>query len=230
VSEIVTRAASPVADSWVPPNYDIRSEIESAIPQYLYDIPAAQRALEDLGWVRGADGTLRNAQGEQLRFEVRSVASARTEKEQNTAIIGWKLLGIEVDQLIRPASAVADEETRATYPGIELAGGSYDELFDLRLSCTNIPAASNGWRGRNSSGWCNQEAEGFIQGLQVTIPESERVQLMRGLVRVAMTEVAVMPMYWDLDPILAVAGVTGLPTPSAPGRVHTWNVWEWDRA
>jgi ABC-type transport system substrate-binding protein len=140
------------------------------------------------------------------------------------------LLGIEVDQLIRPASAVADEETRATYPGIELAGGSYDELFDLRLSCTNIPAASNGWRGRNSSGWCNQEAEGFIQGLQVTIPESERVQLMRGLVRVAMTEVAVMPMYWDLDPILAVAGVKGLPTPSAPGRVHTWNVWEWDRA
>jgi len=229
ISEAVTRGTAPIADSWVPPSYEIRRDVESAIPQYPFDLSSAQRAFQELGWTRGTDGVLRNSSGQELRLEARSVASARTERESNTAVSGWKQLGIQVDQFVRPAAAVADEEERSKYPGVELAGGSYDELFDLRLSCKNIPSASNGWRGRNSAAWCNQEADTYIDRLQITIPQSERIQLMRGLVSVAMTEIALMPMYWDLDPILAVAGVRGLPQPTAPGRVHTFNVWEWDR-
>ena len=51
---------------------------------------------------------------------------------------------------------------------------------------------------------------------------------MRGMVRVVMTDMAVFPIYWSLDPILAV-GVKNLPQPSAPTRVHTYNIYEWDK-
>ena len=37
-----------------------------------------------------------------------------------------------------------------------------------------------------------------------------------------------MPVYWDPDPILALAKVRNLPVPSAITQVHTWNVYEWD--
>jgi ABC-type transport system substrate-binding protein len=97
------------------------------------------------------------------------------------------------------------------------------------VSCRTVPNASNRFRGRNTSGWCNQQAQAAIDRLQITIPENERIQAIRELVQVEMTDIAMMPLYWDLDPILALAGVRGLPNPTAPKRVHTWNVATWDR-
>ena len=45
----------------------------------------------------------------------------------------------------------------------------------------------------------------------------------------ATTQLPVMPIYWDVDPILAVAGVKNVPPPSAPTRISTFNIWEWDK-
>jgi len=93
------------------------------------------------------------------------------------------------------------------------------------VSCRTVPNPSNRWRGRNTAGYCSQPAQDAIERLQLTIDEAERTELIRDLVRIEM----MMPLYWDLDPILAVSDVTGPPEPTAPTRIHTWNVAEWDR-
>jgi peptide/nickel transport system substrate-binding protein len=226
ISEVVSRGQAPVADSPIPPFYAMRKEIESAIPQYPYNPDEAVRALGELGWTRGGDGTLRNAAGEPFRFQMRGTPSARADGEQNSTIAGWKLIGIQVDQLVRRTE---NDEERIQYPGMEIGGGSYEEFFDARVSCRTIPNAANRFRGRNSSGYCSQPAQSAIDRLQITIPEPERIVLIRELIQVQMTDVAMLPLYWDLDPILAVPGVKGLPNPTAPKRVHTWNVATWDR-
>jgi peptide/nickel transport system substrate-binding protein len=227
VSEAVTRGVAPIADSVVPPNYAIRQELESAIAQYPFDLAAAERALQELGWARAGDGIMRDAQGQPMRFTVRNTVAGRSEKEQNSAVAGWKQLGIQLEQLIEPSTG--DEQERARHTGVDIVGGAWEEWLDARVSCRSIPAAGNGWRGRNSAGWCYQPAQDLIDQLQVTIPPDQRLQQLRGLVQVLSTQLPNLPIYWDIDSILAVEGIRNLPMPSAPKRVHTWNVWEWDR-
>ena len=60
----------------------------------------------------------------------------------------------------------------------------------------------------------------------VTIAGDERLELHRQLLREQLGEVAVMPLYWDVDPVLAVRGVKNVGR-NAGG--NTWNMHEWDK-
>ncbi len=228
VSEAVTRGNAPVADSFIAPFYSIRKEVESAIPQYPYDLAAAEGAFRDLGWTRAQDGVLRNQQGQELRFTVHANAQGRAEREMNTAVEGWKTLGIQVDQQFDQISITISDEERVKRTGFSLIGGDAQEYFGDRISCQTMPTPANQYRGRNSGSWCNQEAQAFIDALSVTIPQGERTQLTRGLLGVVLTQLPIMPLYWDLDPILVLAGVKNVPPPSAPTRVSTFGIWAWE--
>lgn len=229
VVDVVTRGNATPADSFVPPAYAVRKDVESAIVQYPYDLTAAARALQELGWTRAADGVMRNAQGQELRFRIQATAVARAEREVNTAIAGWKTLGIQVDEAFDPPSITVSDEERVKRQGFSIIGGAAEEFLGDRLSCETMPSPANQFRGRNSGSWCNREAQSFIDQLRVTIPQSERIELQRGLLRVVLTELPIMPLYWDIDPILALGNIRNLPQPSAPTRVSTFNIYEWDK-
>jgi len=229
VSEAVTRGFAPVADSFIAPFYSIRKDVESSIPQYPYDLAAAERALQELGWTKAPDGVLRNQQAQEFRFTVHANAQGRAEREINTAVAGWKTLGIQVDQQLDQVSITISDEERVKRAGFSLIGGDSQEYFGDRISCETMPTPANQYRGRNSGSWCNQEAQSFIDSLRVTIPQDQRTQLTQGLIGVVMTQLPMMPLYWDLDPILVAAGVKNVPPPSAPTRVSTFNIWAWEK-
>ena len=229
VSEAVTRGNAPVADSFIAPFYSIRKDVEAAIPQYPYDLAAAEAALRDLGWTKGPDGVLRNPQGQEFRFTVHANAQGRAEREINTSVAGWKTLGIQVDEQLDPVTITVSDEERVKRAGFSLIGGDAQEYFGDRISCQTMPTPANQYRGRNSGSWCNQEAQGIIDALNVTIPLDQRTQLTRNLLGVVLTQLPIMPLYWDLDPILVVAGLKNVPPPSAPTRVSTFNIWEWEK-
>jgi peptide/nickel transport system substrate-binding protein len=229
VSEAISRGAAPIADSIIPPFYDIRQDFESIIPQYSYDLAQAQRELLDLGFTRGADGIMRMPNGQEFRFEITTLTPGRSEREQAAATIGWKEMGIQMNYRIRPTIEAGDEELRSKISAMEVTGGSFDDFFDLRLNCTSIPGPSNNWRGRNSMGWCHQETQILLDRLPLTIAETDRTPIMRSFVRTVMTEVAIMPLYWDVDAIPVLAGVKGVLPPTTPARLYTWNVREWEK-
>ena len=229
VSEAVTRGNAPIADSFITPQNPLRREMESAIAKYPYDLNAAARAFQDLGWARGSDGVMRNPQGQAFGFRVTATAVQRAEREVNSAVAGWKDLGIQVEQVFDPPSITISDEERVKRQGVGIIGGMADEFLGDRLSCETMPTPANSYRGRNSGSWCNPEAQTFIDQLRVTIPREERIQLQRGLISVTTTALPVLPIYWDVDPILALAGVKNVPPPSAPSRVSTFNIWEWDK-
>jgi peptide/nickel transport system substrate-binding protein len=228
ISEAISRGLAPPGDGVVAPFYDIFNEIGSAMPAYPYDLAAAQRELRDLGWSRGSDGVLRNAQGEDFHTEISSGQSLRTDREMNTMAQGWKQLGMVVDFNPIPLAANT-HELRWAYPGFDVGGTSLEEVLTLRRSCKNIPSAANQWRGTNRSGYCNQDYESLTDRLQVTIDPSARLQLMRDAVRFVMTDMSVFPMYWELNPILVVAGVKNVNPPTQPIQFDAFNAWEWDK-
>lgn len=146
----------------------------------------------------------------------------------NTMASGWKQLGMRVD--FNPIPLVANtHELRWAYPGLDVGGTSLEEVTTLRRSCRNIPTAANQWRGNNRSGYCNAEYESLTDRLRVTIDPAARLPLMREAVRFAMTDISVFPMYWELNPILAVAGVKNVNPPTQPIQLDAFNAWEWDK-
>jgi peptide/nickel transport system substrate-binding protein len=228
ISEAISRGLAPPGDGVVPPFYDVYSQLVDAMPQYPFDVPTAQRALQELGWNKAADGTLRDASGQEFHTEISGGQSLRTDRELNAMAIGWKELGIVVDFAAIPLTANT-QELRWNYPGFDIGGTSLDEVTTVRRSCRNIPTAANQWRGNNRSGYCNPDYESITDRLRVTIDPAARLQLMRDAVRFVMTDMSVYPMYWELNPILAVAGVKNVHPPTQPLQQDAFNVWEWDK-
>jgi hypothetical protein len=62
--------------------------------------------------------------------------------------------------------------------------------------------------------------------MNATIDQQERLNLHRQLLQLQMGEVAVYPLFWEVAPILMVAGVSG---PRAVRNQVTANIFEWDR-
>jgi peptide/nickel transport system substrate-binding protein len=228
ISEAISRGVAVPADGVVPPFYDVYKSLEPALVTYPYDVAAAQRMLQEVGWTKGSDGTLRNAQGEEFKLAIAGGQSARIDREMNAMAIGWKELGIQPIFAPFSQSQVA-HEFRWDYPGIEIGGTTLDDVYTTRRSCNSIPSAANNWRGNNRSGFCSQELEAMIDRLAVTIEPDPRLQLQREIVRYVMTDASVFPMYWDIQPILAVASVKGVHPSTQPRQLDTFNSYQWDK-
>lgn len=108
-------------------------------------------------------------------------------------------------------------------PGASTFQGTSERYYAFEMHSRNIPAPSNSWTGVNIGGYRNSRVDGLLERMAVTISLTERIPIHRELVREQIGDVAFMPLYWIVDPILAVAGAKGI-----KGR-GTWNFIEWDR-
>jgi peptide/nickel transport system substrate-binding protein len=228
LAEAVLQGFGDVADSFIPPNHTYRKEVEASIPQFPFDLVAAQRTLADAGWTRGGDGTLRNAAGAPLAFQIQVTRNARSEKEMPIIADGWRQIGAQVEERMLPPAIVREPESWHRFPGMEIIAQLASSFWKDRISSKDAVGPENRWNAANFGSYANPAVDAFLERLAVTIPRAERITLTRELVREAMTDVAVMPTFWDPDPILALGKVKNLPVPSAITQVHTWNVYEWD--
>jgi len=228
LGEFVLLGLGEVADSFVPPNHGYRREVEASIPSYPYSQADASRALADMGWTRGGDGSLRNAAGAPLSFQFWATLNARSGKEMPIIADGWRQLGMQVEERLQPAAIVRDPETWHRFPGMEIIAQLATSFWKDRIDSREMAGPQNRWNGSNFGGYSNAVVDQLLDRLSVTIPRAERVALTRQLVNETMTDVAVMPLYWDPDPLFGLAKVKNLPPPSAITQVHTWNVNEWD--
>jgi peptide/nickel transport system substrate-binding protein len=216
------------ADSFMPSNHGYRKDVESAIPQYAYNTAAATRALADLGWTRGADGTIRDGSGAPLTFQLWATRNARSEKELPIIADGWRQMGMQVEERLQPPAIVRDPETWHRFPGIEIIAQLSTSFWKDRIDSREAAGPQNRWNGTNFGGYANPAVDQILDRLSVTIPRAERIPLMRQLLQESVTDMAVMPLYWDPDPLFTLAKVKNVPMPAAITQVHTWNVYDWD--
>lgn len=216
----------PEADSWFPPHHVLRPQVESAIPQLPYNAALAQQLLTQAGWVKDAGGVLRHqSTGQPFRILTWNTQSSGAEREMNAIADSWKAVGIEMEQYIVPSALLNDREARAKLPGVGITGSGVLPTV-TRWQTKNSTAAENRWTGSNRGGYSNRTADALVDRLQVTIPTNERVALHRQILQEMMGDVVIMPLFWDLDPILLLKHVRGVD--SATGSVN-YNVLEWDR-
>jgi peptide/nickel transport system substrate-binding protein len=208
--QVATYGLAPPADSYIEPTHAQRRSLETAIPQYPYDPARAQALLAQAGWQRGADGvSISSASGE--RFDIQLWGrGAPDEPVLNITADNWKAVGAQPSLVIIPPARLSDREYEATHAGPLLIAASGENYWDTRLHPRYIGNSANRWVGANRSGYANPIVESLIDRIAVTLDEREAVGLHTELVRVAMGDVALFPLYWEVVPVLSLRGVSGI--------------------
>lgn len=222
VADASTNGLAPIADSWVPPTDPRRPLLEAAIPQYPYDVARALRLLGEEGWMRGADDVLvRQATGERFESKVSARPTAAADKTLAVMADGWKAIGVQMHIEVLPPALAADRRTMGSQPFAIMS--SYPAaLNNLPPMHTSLLASdANRWSGTNFQGYSNPRADAIMNRLLVTIEEAEQLTLHRQLLQEALGDVALMPLFWEVNPVLIVRGVTGV-TYNGTSNIFQW--------
>ena len=151
-----------------------------------------------------------------------------TDEQKLTSIVAsqWKALGAQVSETITLPTRAGDREYGTLYPGGLFSAGSLTTLLSGRADSRQIRTAANRWATRNRSGYSNPNLDALVDRTVVTIDPSERTAVLGQLVQAQMGDVVVMPLIWNVAPVLQVRGVKSHPTVSS---TTTWNFFEFDK-
>jgi peptide/nickel transport system substrate-binding protein len=227
LSEIITQGAAPIADSWYAPNDPVRKDVEPFIPQFRYDPARAQQLLAQAGWTKGSDGILvHQPSGERFEIEIMHRPDSGAVKEATIIADNWKAVGAQVGFNQLTPQTLSDRQMQATRPGPYITSPSGNNFYDHRLHSDAIARAETRWTGTNRGGYNNQRVDDVLDKLAVTIEPRARIDLHHQLLDEQMVDIAVMPLFWEVVPILMLQGITG---PQMALNEATHNVWQWDR-
>jgi peptide/nickel transport system substrate-binding protein len=222
LAEAITAGLGPPADSWFFPGHELRPEVEAWIPRFPYDVAAAERQLEQVGWTRGADGILVSQQtGEPIL-----VLLAYDRVGQRTAGIVadyWRAAGARVDEVLITAERLNDLEALSKLPGTWMGTQNFANMYTDRFHSANTAGPSNRWAGRNRSGYNNPKVDAILDRLVATATPAERLPLQRNLLQEQGSDLVVMPLHWEYNPYFVVKGLRGVVDGNA------WNFFDWDK-
>ena len=222
--EAVTHGISPIADSWIPPNHEYAPLVEGVVPKYPYDVNRAQQLLAQAGWTtRGSDGILVHATtGERFEFDLWNRFAL--EKDQAILADSWKSLGVQAN--IKALPKARDRELEGTLNGGQMMDQTLnDYTYNGRVGTTDIATAANRWTGRNLGAYSNPRVDALLARLNVTIDEREAANIHRDVAVEAFADLALLPLYFQVTPMILREGITG---PDG-GTNPTWNFHQWDK-
>lgn len=227
LNEVLTGGVAPVADSWYQPSHPLRRELEPFIPQFAYEPGHARQLLAEAGWMRGADGTLVHSQtGERFETAIMAKATTGTERALNVIADGWKQVGVQLTFDVLTRANQDDREYQSTRPGPYFTSPSGQNFYDNRLHSTAITRPETRWTGTNRGGYNNPRVDALLDKFAVTIDPRERLPLHRELLKEQMEDLALMPLVWEILPVLVRKGLTG---PRIAGNEGTRHIYQWDK-
>ena len=139
----------------------------------------------------------------------------------------WGRVGIATNPYIIPTSRRTDREFEVNRPGFLCcvrAGPTFEGGTELTIK--NIPSAATNWAGLNYGGYTNPRGDAIVERLVATLDPRERLPIAQQLVQEYTADVPIMPLWWEIFPMLMLQGVQG-PRPNFVSP--TANIFEWDR-
>ena len=227
VVEAGFRDAGVTSDSWIPPSSPLRPLLESAIPQYSFDVNRSQQLFAEAGWVRQGDALVYPATGDHFELEIAGAPRQETQRMQSVLRDGFKSVGVEASIYNIPPPLATDNRERSTRPGVVINGTGAPGMFGISMLTTSIPSEQNRWLGSNWPAYSNPRLDQELERLLATVPQAERTPLQRDVLQTVLTDLPLMPVYWDVTPVLALAGVKGIR--GGEGSYNTVNFFEWDK-
>jgi len=206
-------------------------------PCPVFDPAAANKLLDDNGWVKGSDG-VRTRGGQRLYFEYSTSVTDAPWRIESEAIIQRNLraIGIQLDIQNYPSKQIFGHllpEGRASPPSGAVAGRydiaeygqdlGYDPDDSWMLSCDQIPPKGS---GSNWDFYCNPALDALYKQELATADLGVRQQLFSQIHGIYLTELPFITLYSMTELMIARKGTHNY-RPS-PVDVGDWvNIWEW---
>jgi peptide/nickel transport system substrate-binding protein len=213
-----------VAEAWVPGDDPDYAMMADGLRRYPYDPARAQQLLADAGWQRAADGTLVNASGAKFELEYRAMGS---DAETTATVIAdaWKRLGLDMQLMFVPRARTSDSEWMAKFPGVrnhEMVSAPVGGASS-RFQCSRVPVERNGWinQSSNPAGYCTPEMDRSTRAMESAFPFSARMEPFREMMRIALTDLPYLPLYFESEAVAVrseVGGINRVP-PKNRGRI-----------
>ena len=201
-----------------------------ALPKQEFSIEAANKLLDDAGWVPGADG-IREKDGVRLSF-TNSTTAGNHLREQAQQFIQQTLreAGIEMKIENLPAAVIWGEfwtmsQFDSVIVGLVFTIGADPDVTD-RLHSGSIPA--QGGTGANQAQFRNDEVDKLLEeGTQVFDPEQRR-QIYFRVQEIVREELPFLPMFSGNEIRGWKSGIEGI-VPNPNNRAEAWdsNQWHW---
>ena len=212
LTDVMTAGLAPTADSWVMPMHPMRAELETAIPGFGYDPRRAGELLaQAVGLAERMAPSSTRPPARLFETEIWARNGRGESKVISVVADNWGALGVQAAQNIVPAARAGDAEYNNTFAGAQVNGQSkaFDSFFEDKLHSRNVPLASNRWVGNNRGGYSSARNDGLLEQLVQTVDHRERLPLLREALQVQLGDVAIMPLFWDVSPVLTLKGVDG---------------------
>jgi len=204
------------------PTEEIFQEGEGTAVKYEYDVRRAGQLIEQLGYVKSADGVYRDASGQPLSVEVQATDEAQNTKPMFAVADAWKRAGIDGQSFVIPIQRQNDRQFRASFSGFNLQGSGSGVARIKELTSSQARIAENNYTGRNYPRYMNLEFDGMVERLFSSIPHQDRVRALQQVIQHMTDQVVMVPLYYAVMPTLLSNRMLNT------GFDPTWNAHQWD--
>jgi peptide/nickel transport system substrate-binding protein len=218
---------SSVAHSTLVPGTSEFEQLDPSVIRYAYDPRGAAELITGLGYSRGGDGIYRDAQGHELRVEIRSTQIDTLRKSILSVADYWQQIGVATDPFVIPPHLRDDREFYATYPAFDTtrSNNGMDDVLGFHSSQVKTPATQ--YAGSNRSGYANPELDSLIDRVFVTIDGQERTKLGQQVIRHLTDQVVTLPLFYDVESTAVGNRLAHVSLRVARSSAVTWNAHEW---
>jgi peptide/nickel transport system substrate-binding protein len=181
-------------------NPDFASVWGSKFPinHYKFDPVAANKMLDDAGWVKGSDG-IRAKNGVELTFDY-ATTQGNKDREQVTQRVAADLkdLGIQANLKYIPGSTFFGDLGTLAKRQFDLAEFAYTsgtEVSGSNFDSQNIPGPDNNYSGDNHTGFKNARYDEISRMADLEIEDSQRAPLFAEMQHILNDELPSLPLY-----------------------------------
>jgi len=199
-----------------------------------FDQTAANKLLDDNGWVKGPEGVRTKGQ-QRLEFELSTNDNQPVRRDTEVIVQrNLSVIGIKLDiQNYGPAmffgsflpGGNASPPTGAVSGRYDIAvaangPGGYDPDDSSLLSCDQFPP-----NGGNTSFYCNRALDALYKQEVATADQGVRQQIFSQIHHIYLTDFPFIALYFPLDVAVVRKGTHNYQPSPAAGE--TINIWEW---
>jgi peptide/nickel transport system substrate-binding protein len=227
MADTIQAGLGTVADALLVPDTPEYQGVAANVVRYAYDPRRAADLIAEAGLTKGADGTLRDADGRRPSLELRTVKEAANEEALYPVADFWQAFGLEVQPLVIPPQRIGDRPYRATFPAFEILGQPDDLHALTRLRSAQTPLPETNFAGTNRVRYMNPEFDALLDRYFTTIPKRERAEALAQVLQFIADQLVWMGLYHQVSPALIGSRLVNVGPPSG-GPTEAWNAHEWD--
>ena len=200
------------------------------------DLDAANKLLDDAGWVKGSDG-IREKDGVKLSFLYQTSTNSVRQGTQALVKDMWAQIGVSAE--LRNISAnvffggdpASPDTFQKFYADVQMYTNNFDgtdpEKYMAGWMCDKIPSPANGWQGENIVRYCNPEYDALVKELGKTGKLEDRAEIAKKLNDMLSNDVAQIPLIHRGQPSAVSATLEGVKMNAWDSEL--WNVADWSR-